>query len=443
MTEFRIDLDWRPYDETNRLFGRTTGDLGIRVGEEFLTLNFDEWAGTIRDRVYLSAYPLAIWLASSWWRIHYEALPARARANPPTEWRMRHEMASAGSGYIWPLMVFWSDRNTMNIRAEISSVWASDHSSRYLSRLAQPAEIRMEDFSRACRGFIDQVVDRLKAESLGDSDLVQLWSLILADMDNPEERRIRRIEAQFGFDPEECPTAVLESFIAMEEEKGEDVIAELAAVGICQNENCAIAIQELFETPGIEARPELPLFPGRVANAEPWRQAMEDARALRQSIDADSGGIADAKLSDLLGLNKDTIEDDMHAVRRPAAILGFVDDKRVKVTTRKRHPIARRFELARLVGGYGDAIMRDGNSWLASTDSTTARQKYQLAFAAEFLCPMDILMEFLDGDISESAIEDAATEFKVSEQTVRAQLLNNREVPKSMMDCSSPFSLVA
>lgn len=443
MAEFRIDLDWRPYEETNRLLGRTSADLGIRLGERSLTLNYDEWVGAIRDRAYVSAYPLAIWLASSWWRIHHEALPARTRSNPSAEWRMRHEMASAGSGYVWPLMVFWSDRNAMNIRAEISSASTSDGSSRYLSRLSEPAAIRIEDFSLACKGFIDQVVERLKVESLDDSDLVHLWSLILGDVDNPEGRRIRRIEAQFGYDPEDCPDSILEALIAIENDKGEDVIAELAAIGYCHDENCATSIRELFETRGVDARPDLPHLPDRAANAEPWRQAKEDARVLRQSVDAGDGAVANGMLADLLGLKRNFAEADADAVPLPATILGPKDGKGVKLATGKRHPIARRFEMARLIGGYADAIVRDGNSWMASTDSATARQKYQRAFAAEFLCPIENLTEYLEEDVSDSAIEDAAIEFEVSEQTVKAQLMNNRERPTSAMDYGSPYSLVA
>ena len=60
-----------------------------------------------------------------------------------------------------------------------------------------------------------------------------------------------------------------------------------------------------------------------------------------------------------------------------------------------------------------------------STDLSTARQKFQRAFAAEFLCPIDELKAFLDDDYSESAIEDAAAHFDVSERTVESPLANN------------------
>ena len=151
----------------------------------------------------------------------------------------------------------------------------------------------------------------------------------------------------------------------------------------------------------------------------------------------------DRKLTELLGITLKSIEDGTHSTRLSASIVGRVDDRRVKMTTRKRHPVARRFEMARLVGGYADAMVRDDNPWFASTDAATARQKYQRAFAAEFLCPIESLEAMLDGDMSESAIEDAATKFDVSERTVEAQLVNERLIPYSEAGFGSSYSLVA
>ena len=60
-----------------------------------------------------------------------------------------------------------------------------------------------------------------------------------------------------------------------------------------------------------------------------------------------------------------------------------------------------------------------------SSDLTTARQKRQRSFAAEFLCPIDALVAFLNGNYSESAQEEAAENFQVSEKTVETLLINH------------------
>lgn len=443
MTSFSIDVDWRFGEEADPILGQTAADLGIKVGEDCLTQNVDAWTGKIRDHAFVSVYPLAMWLASSWWRIHHEVLPARSRMTPPQDWHLSHEMAAANCGYVWPLMVFTSDRTFMNIWTEPFPAGGLGHSIRYLNSLPAIAGVRMDEFSESCGAFIDKVVDKLEAEGMGGSELAQLWSLILADMDDKAERRNRRIEAQFGFDPEECPDALLEDLIIIEDDLGVDMLAELAAVGHWQDGNCAESIRELFNAPGIEARPELPRLPDRGTAAEPWRQAKEDARFLRKSIDAGGGAVGDAKLAELLGMRRNSIGDGAHSNRLSATIVGRIDDRHVKVTARKRHPVARRFEMARIVGGYADVMVRDGSSWLAATDAATASQKYQRAFAAEFLCPIESLMEMLDGDMSESAIEDAASEFAVSERTVEAQLVNERLIPHWAAQYGSSNSLAA
>jgi len=86
--------------------------------------------------------------------------------------------------------------------------------------------------------------------------------------------------------------------------------------------------------------------------------------------------------------------------------------------------MAKRFELARLLGDYLLTENTD-KQWLTSTDLFTSRQKYQRAFAAELLCPINALQEYLKNDYSESAIDDATEHFQVSQTTVNMLLRNN------------------
>lgn len=76
-----------------------------------------------------------------------------------------------------------------------------------------------------------------------------------------------------------------------------------------------------------------------------------------------------------------------------------------------------------------------------SSELTTAQQKRQRAFAAEFLCPVESLTGFLAEDFSENAIEDASDYFGVSEQTVTSVLQNNGYLENSR-ECDVPYRLV-
>lgn len=83
----------------------------------------------------------------------------------------------------------------------------------------------------------------------------------------------------------------------------------------------------------------------------------------------------------------------------------------------------RRFEAARFLADHLLAPSKD--RWLPETDAKTARQKIQRAFAAEFLCPIEGLKEFLNNEYSNEAIENAGLHFGVSPLAVRSHLANN------------------
>ena len=441
MTGLRFDTDWNGEHDGDPILDQTTGEFKITLDDVCLTENVDVWSEVKRDAVLVSVYPLAMWMVSSWWRLHHEVLPTRIGVKPPQDWRLNHEMTAANEGYVWPLVVFSTDRKVMNVWAEQFPP-NKGHSVRYLNSHEAIASVPMSSFTRTCSGFIEQVLERLTSTKCTKSDLAELWSLVLADLDDPLESRNRRIEAQFGFDPEACPEELLAGLRAIEDDKGEDVLAELAAVRTWQNADSARSIQNLFEAPGIEAQPELPELPALPTPAEPWRQAKADAAALRHQINAGDTAVTNDILADLLGVSRPILEDQPVFDWRPAAIAGRIDDHRIRFVPQKRHPVARRFEWARLVGGFADAIVRDGHSWLASTDARTVRQKYQRAFAAEFLCPIKHLIAFLNGDFSESRMEDAAVEFGVSDWTVSRQLMNNRILPREDTDYGCPYSMV-
>jgi Zn-dependent peptidase ImmA (M78 family) len=65
---------------------------------------------------------------------------------------------------------------------------------------------------------------------------------------------------------------------------------------------------------------------------------------------------------------------------------------------------------------------------LPATDTRTARQKAQRAFAAEFLCPIGALRQFLDKDFSPDSIAAAGEHFGVSDLAVKSVLANHREI---------------
>jgi Zn-dependent peptidase ImmA (M78 family) len=78
-----------------------------------------------------------------------------------------------------------------------------------------------------------------------------------------------------------------------------------------------------------------------------------------------------------------------------------------------------------------------GDRWLPVTDAATARQKVQRAFAAEFLCPIESLRDYLSDEFLPEAFEDAAEYFGISEMAVKSHLANHHLIPRSLVEAEA------
>lgn len=79
----------------------------------------------------VTAYPLAMWFAASWWRLNYEPLPAQ---QPGHDWRMVHELGAANHGFVWPRVIFVPDGESIHLWAAASLT--PDQSVQYLRIIA-------------------------------------------------------------------------------------------------------------------------------------------------------------------------------------------------------------------------------------------------------------------------------------------------------------------
>jgi len=421
-----LKLDWLASGNDAPEYRSTMAMLELCVGGTKLTQHEDIWSQTIRDRVLVSAYPLALWMASSWWRLNFEPLPAH-NVRPTTDWRMAHELGAANHGFVWPQIMFASDCEIMQIWAMPSKA-SQNQSVRYLNGLNESANVSLGDFRHSVTEFVEAVICRLEAVGIRDSDLVKLWAEVREELSNPESARNRRIEAEMGFDPDECPEEIMHQALRLDEIIGTSALTELAPIyGKVAGGTSLDLIEKMTTTEGIIGTPRPEILNDRtrtVSNQVPWRQAVDDARTLRQTIGNTNYPVDNAAIYDLLGLRSQDVEQWSPASRSSAGIAIHGQGKEFKFLPRKKHPVAKRFELSRFLGDYLlSGISNCG--WLTSTDLGTARQKYQRAFAAEFLCPIDGLRDYLQDDFTESALEDAAYNFEVSPETVRSLLANN------------------
>ena len=428
MSVLRFEFDWVPYpDGGGAEDSDAVAHLSIHAGPLCLTRNENAWSEKIEDSITVSLYPLAEWLAWSWWRLNYEPLPADT-AKIPHNWRMAHEMAAANAGFVWPAVVFATDGEAMQIWANPSA--ASERvSAKYVVGSSEPVLVPAGRFQKAISDLLHDVLGRLSERGRDGTGLAELWQLVQADMSDERAARRRRLEARLGYDPDECPKGLLEHAARIENKLGEGAFAEIASAYSRWKVDADVeGIRELVERKGLSGTLQVDGSNLDLAGNEaaPWQRAVSAARRLRSHLSMDGKPISDSDLYGLLGLTEDAVAGWIPAGKARAAIGRGEADGRMTYVSRKRHPIAKRFEFARFVAdGIHDSGHPGRSHWLVATDLSTSRQKFQRAFAAEFLCPVDSLVENMNGDFSETAVEDAADYFSVSDRTVRSLLINN------------------
>ena len=411
---------------SNRGSASARARLALHVGPHNLMRHEDAWSRDPQEAILASAYPLALWFASSWWRLHWEPLPPD-RVSPTVEWRMAHELAAAGHGFVWPRVLFAADGQRMRIWA-VASRPDARQSLRYLTSLEQPASVSLDDFAHGIEALIAATLERLDARGRRENDLRALWDLVSEDRANAESAVYRRVEAEFGFEPDEAPEPFMDAALRLRGILGPS-LSEVAAV-YGKGTGGPTEIEALIHAPGVSGKPFDPRPSGSAStwargSARPWEEAVQAARGIRTALGNTEDPLDERVLYDLLGIAAGEMTSWSPAAQRTKAVLVKpLSHGRYRFAPRRGHPTSRRFDLARL---YSDYLLPEATrgSWLASSDLGTARQQYQKAFAAEFLCPIRALTAFLENDYSDGAIEEAAGHFGVSPLAAKALLANN------------------
>ena len=108
-------------------------DIGLAVGEDWLTQLEDSEASTVRNHLRGCAYQLATWFATNWWRLRWE--PEIPGWSKDSKWRVAHSIAAAGKGYVWPNVIFATDGNSLAVASLPRRKPAAFEPVRYLNRI--------------------------------------------------------------------------------------------------------------------------------------------------------------------------------------------------------------------------------------------------------------------------------------------------------------------
>ncbi len=289
-------------------------------------------------------------------------------------------------------------------------------------------------FEKGVDAFIESVVDRLRAREVAGSELESLWTEVREERAGDSLSLFRRYEAQLGFDPDAGPEGLIQCMQNLANVAGSEAVGEIAAACAGNNaESVFTAVEEMVQEKGVpfQLPSELNDWEDRVdmhpSPTAPWEQGWWLAKYSRSVLKLDHKPLQDAELSDILSMPGNVFQQADGGSDKPLGVALRNNDPARMLAFFKKHSgrfmrPSRRFESARFVA---DCLLAGGNDlWLPSTDAKTGRQKMQRAFAAEFLCPVEAIREYIAEDFSEEKIGEASDYFGVSPWTIENHLVN-------------------
>jgi hypothetical protein len=423
-----IEAAWEALDSGEPEEKASFAAVGIQAHGHWLTEGLDGLANTVRKAPRLSAYLLSEWMAWNWWRLRWEP-----RSTTVRDWSSSHRMSTIGGGYIWPNITIFSDGERIALIAKPTEE-RPQTPFRYIADIA--VVLLASEFEAGTDSFVEQVMERLRSESIKDTNLQTIWGEVLTERRTPKLARERKLEALLGKEPGEAEPDALQQLVADSEALGSEAVDEIAADHAQGPITSAQELWSIAQAKGYDSSPRdiVRLARGsglaRLGEVPAWRLGAAAAKTLREQEHLNGEPISDQRLAALAGTRINALTD-----RESGGNISFAFDEnslRGRVVLRSKWETGRRFELARILG---DRIARQQRSRLfPATRAYTYRQKMQRSFAAELLSPFDVVDEMLSGDYSLENQQEVAGHFNVSPMTIRTSLVNHRRIERDGFD---------
>jgi hypothetical protein len=344
---------------------------------------------------------------------------------------MAHSFAAIGGGYVWPDVTMLSDGEqlTAQVRPTSGEKWESI---RYLE--SWDCLLSVDKFETAIDSFVEIVLARLASCRINATELHSLWQELQAERLDPEIASVRKLEALAGFDASAAPDELIDGLLAAAQEEGRSAIDEVVAGFGHHAPNVLRQTDDNLHHHGTRLNASNVRDLRRRQDAwrlagPPWERAEIAARTAREIWSLNGKPVRNDELVGLVGADTSLITERSINVPMAAAKRSGIDQETWSVILKPRWEVGKRFELCRLIA---DGLIAPENELLLpATDAKTSRQKFQRAFAQEFLCPSDALLEQLGSSPPEDdEIERAAQYFEVSPLLIRLKLANLGILPR-------------
>jgi hypothetical protein len=405
---FYIHSDWTVLDERPAEVGDTYAELKIEINGWTASENYDSYSKYMRDSAVVSAYPMALWIAFYWWRIIYEPCPSKWKYGDLSfSWRSAHELTSSGNGFIWPPLRFVPDGERVLVFLQPSTM-RSPSTAQYIK--SGKASVDRGIFESGLNDFLAKTIDRLELMGHKQTELQNLWQEVQKERRDPDASLYRIIEASLGYNPDEGPDGIIGNLADKTETAGFQPILEIAAACSAETvEDPLAAVGGIIDgnANGLPAIFDYGSFPSEeiiINKDKPWETGHAVAKHFRQHLNYGNSPIKNDQLASLFCLQPKVLAEGDISMGKMS--LGVPDESRpdrLKLYFHQKHQTGRRFYLARILGEHLINLGQPSN-WLPATCGLTWRQKYQRAFASEFLCPFRVLEERMSTAIPDDAL---------------------------------------
>lgn len=422
---FEVIVEWEPAaGVTAPELASTWARLQLSVGGSQLTTVEDQRSKDIRRGIYVSAYPLAEWVAEHWWLLRFHTRPAtvphrmwRWRHLSREGWLVAHNTRAAGGGMPWPDL-------TLVPEGEITrAIWTSGFAwpnQQVLYLTSGHAQVSSDAVADGLSRFVDQVVTRLHDRGVKGTALQQEWALVRDTA--PDEAQFAAAVAALGQDPYNASDLLEKGILAAAEELEPSVLSEfLTSVRPDGIELGLIWLRDAVSSARVRRRRGLRSPQGATAPGDegyaPWAVGYEMAERYRRDLKLSAEGPFDIERA----------VSSQELAGESAGIRGVVISRRgelglVYPTDRAISPSTLRFSQARALGlslltSRETVLLDPGKSPLAQASR---------AFAAELLAPAAGIAQALDkfSEITHSAFEAVAEQFRVSPLLIELQVEN-------------------
>ena len=399
----------------------TLCNLQIFVNGENACLHFDPDSKTTFEHITVPAVHLAEGLATDWWSI----FGGRDR---------EHQILHYRTGFALPDLSLKCDGSTLEVTG--SQLSSKNPSVRFWQTGSEV--LSRDDAQSTLAEFIERVIERLSCGGVANSEVAVRWTRVSDSRSDPDERAFCEAAGALGVDP----YLISDSDARFIEDAGdlfsEEALVELlAGISKQKRERARQLLQWVRHTqdrPPDESRlPDLADIAEQIrhlvrwsSQERSWAAGYRAARALRAEITADPG----ERFTSTEVIAKKLGASDFASTSAIPGVLALIarNEEDVHIHLRGREPDewtlqAQNFAFARAIG---DAVcFPDTLRSVVNELRDAERQAAGRAFAAEFLAPVQSVLDMVDSGRDDYEI---AGSFKVSPQVVAHQIENQDRI---------------